>query len=368
MRKIILAQPFINIKEAKKNLNSVLKSNFINEGNETRIFEKKICKLLNVKYAVATTSGTAALFLALKAAGIKNGDEVIIPNISFPATANAVKMSGGKVILVDVNPSNLLIDEMSLLKKINQKTKFIIPVHVSGRGKNIKKILDICKKKSIKVIEDAAEALGSKIHGKNLGSFGTAGCFSLAPNKIITSGQGGIVVTNNSELFKKLKILKNQGREGPTTGGEDKYVSVGYNFKFTNLQSSLVISQLKTINWRIRRLKEIYQFYLNNLNQNKNFKIIKFNLKDGEVPLWVDVWCLKRNKLFNFLKKKNIICRYYWKPINTCKPYKSSFKDLPNSKKLQEKMMWLPSSLDMSIKEQKKICVNINLFFSKTRQ
>ena len=367
MKKIILAQPLINISDAKKNLNSVLKSNFINEGNKTGNFEKKICKLLNVKYAVATTSGTVALFLALKAAGIRNGDEVIVPNISFPATANAVTMSGGKVILVDVNPSNLLIDDKSLLKKINRKTKFIIPVHVSGRGGNIKKILEICKKKSIKVIEDAAEALGSKIQGKNLGSFGIAGCFSLAPNKIITSGQGGIVVTNNSELFKRLKRLKNQGREGPTTGGEDKYISIGYNFKFTNLQSSLALSQLKNINWRIKRLKEIYKFYLNNLNQNKNFKIIKFNLKDGELPLWIDVWCLKRNRLFNFLKKKNIICRYYWKPINTCKPYKSSFKGLLNSKKLQKKMMWLPSSLDMSIKDQKKVCEKINLFFSKMR-
>ena len=135
MRKIILAQPFINIKEAKKNLNSVLKSNFINEGNETRIFEKKICKLLNVKYAVATTSGTAALFLALKAAGIKNGDEVIIPNISFPATANAVKMSGGKVILVDVNPSNLLIDEKSLLKKLIKKLNLLFLCMYRGEVK-----------------------------------------------------------------------------------------------------------------------------------------------------------------------------------------------------------------------------------------
>ena len=367
MKKIILAQPLINIKDSSKIINSVLKSNFINEGSQTREFEKKICKLLKVKYAVTTTSGTVAIFLALKAAGIRNGDEVIIPNITFPATANAVKMAGGKIILADVNPINLLIDEKSLIKKINPKTKFIIPVHLSGRGGNIKKIVSLGKKKSIKIIEDAAEALGSKSQGKNLGSFGIAGCFSFAPNKILTTGQGGIVVTNNFKLFKKLKRLKDQGREGPTTGGEDKYVSIGYNFKFTNLQSSLALSQMKNINWRMKKLSKIYKFYLKNINQNKYFRIINFNIKDGELPLWIDAWCSNRNKLFNFLKSKNIICRYYWKPINTCKPYKSSFKDLLNSKKLQKKMMWLPSSLDMSIKEQKKVCEKINLFFSEMR-
>ena len=367
MKKIILAQPYINIKDSNKILNSVLKSNFINEGSQTREFEKKICKLLKARYAVTTTSGTVAIFLALKAAGIKNGDEVIIPNITFPATANAVKMAGGKIILADVNPMSLLMDEKSLMRKINPKTKFIIPVHLSGRGGNIRKILNLTKKKSIKIIEDAAEALGSKSLGKNLGTFGLAGCFSLAPNKILTTGQGGIVVTNNFKLFTKLKRLKDQGRKWPSTEDEDQYVSVGYNFKSTNLQSSLALSQMKNFNWRMKKLKNIHQYYLKNINQNKYFKIIKFNIKNGELPLWTDVWCLNRNKLFNYLKSKNIICRYYWKPINTCKPYKSSFKGLLNSKKLQKKMMWLPSSLDMSIKEQKKVCESINYFFSKNR-
>ncbi len=367
MKKIILAQPYINIKDSTKNLNSVLKSNFINEGNQTREFEKKICKLLKIKYAVTVTSGTAAIFLALKAAGIKRGDEVIIPNITFPATANAVRMAGGKIVLADVNPTNLLIDEKSLIKKINSKTKFIIPVHVSGRGGNIRKIINLGKEKSVKIIEDAAEALGSKNQGKYLGSFGTAGCFSFAPNKIFTTGQGGIVITNDYKLFKKLKRLKDQGREGPTTGGEDKYVSIGFNFKFTNLQSSLALSQMNDFNWRMKKLRSIHKFYLKNIYQNKYFKIIDFNIKEGELPLWTDVWCLHRNKLFNYLKSKNIICRYYWKPINTCKPYKSSFIGLPNSKKLQKKMMWLPSSLDMSIKEQKKVCEKINFFYSRFR-
>jgi len=365
MNKIILSRPVINLNNTKKLFNSVLKSNFVNEGKQTKKFEDKICKLLNVKYAVCTTSGTTAIFLALKASGIKYNDEVIVPNITFPATVNAVKMAGGKPVLVDVNPSTLLIDEYSLIKKISKKTKFIVPVHISGRGSNIQNLIKICKKKSIKVIEDAAEAFGSKYNKKSLGSFGLAGCFSFAPNKIITTGQGGVVITNNNRVFKNLKILKDQGRIGPTTGGEDKYVSEGYNLKFTNLQASLGLEQLITLRWRIKRLREIYKFYKKNIKQNHQFKLLKFSTSDGELPLWTDVWCENRNKLYKFLKKNNVICRYYWKPLNITYPHKSSFKNLLNSKKLQKKLMWLPSSLDMTIKQQKKICRLINLFYSK---
>ena len=265
MKKIILAQPIINLKESSKYIKKVLEKNFPNEGDQTRLFEKKICNFLKIKYAVCVTSGTTAIFLALKACGIKVGDEVIIPNITFPATANAVKMSGGKPVLVDVNPKTLLIDQESLIKKINRRTKFVIPVHVSGRGSNIKKILSICKKNSIKVIEDSAEAFGSKIKNKNLGTFGIAGCYSFAPNKIITTGQGGVVVSNDKKIYKKLIRLKDQGRVGPTTGGEDNYVSVGYNFKFSNIQSALGISQMNSIKSREKKLIKIHKYYLKNL-------------------------------------------------------------------------------------------------------
>lgn len=365
MKKIILSKPVINISKTSKILRDVLKSTFINEGKQARIFEKKISKFLGVKFAVTTTSGTTALFLALKACGIKYGDEVIIPNITFPATANAIKMAGGKPVFADVDPETILIDEKSLIKKITKKTKFIIPVHVSGRGGNIKKILKICKSKSIGVIEDAAEAFGSKLKKKNLGTFGKAGCFSFAPNKIITTGQGGVVVTNNINIFRKLKVIKDQGRVGPTSGGEDNYVSIGYNLKFTNLQSSLGISQMSNLDQRIKKLLQIHKFYKKNIVENDNFKIINFNIENGELPLWTDVWCNNRNKLYEYLEKNDVLCRYYWKPLNTNKPYLTSFKNLSNSKNLQNKLMWLPSSLDMSTREQKKVCDLINFFYSK---
>jgi perosamine synthetase len=363
--KILLAEPVLNSIDAVKLTNKVLRSNFPNEGKFARLLEKKICKLLNVKFAITTTSGTISIFLALKAIGVKKNDEVIVPNITFPATANAVELTGAKPVLVDVNIEDLLINEKSLLKNISKKTKAIIPVHISGRGSNIKNILKISKRKKIHVVEDAAEAFMSKLNNKYLGTFGSAGCFSFAPNKIFTTGQGGIVVTNNLTIYKNLLRLKDQGRVGPTTGGEDKYVSVGYNFKYTNLQAVLGLSQLKTLKKRINTLKNHYKFYKKNLIQNKNFKIIGFNLNKGELPLWTDVYSSKRNQLFHYLRKQGINCRYFWFPLNTCAPFKKSFLGLNNSKLLLNKLMWLPSSLALSKSDLRKICVKINKFNSK---
>ena len=368
MNEINFTKPKINYSETNKILAKVLKSGFINQGIKTREFETKICNFLKIKYAVTTTSGTSAIFLALKAAGVKKNDEVIVPNITFPATANAVKLAGAKPMLVDVNPESLLINQKSLKKIISKKTKFIIPVHISGRGNNITNIVKICKKNSIKIIEDAAEAFGSKINRKNLGSFGVAGCFSFAPNKLITTGQGGVVVTNSKHIFQNLKILKDQGRVGKITGGDDKYVSLGFNFKFTDLQAAVGLSQIKNLNWRVKKLKKIHNFYLKNIKQNKNIKIIKFHLNKGELPLWTDIWCNYRNELYKFLKSKNIECRYYWKPLNLCPSYLTSFKKLENSKKLQGKLMWLPSSLNITNNDQKKICNLINFFYKNKNE
>ena len=360
--KILLAEPVIETAATIPLVRQVLETNFPNEGKFTRLFEKKLSKLLKVKYVVAVTSGTISIFLALKAIGIKKNDEVIIPNITFPAVANAIELAGAKPILADVDKNNLLMDEKSLAKKISKKTKAIVPVYISGRGSNIKKILKIAKNKKLYVIEDAAEAFMSKNKNKYLGTFGDVGCFSFAPNKIITTGQGGIVVTNNKSIYKNLLRLKDQGRLGTTTGGEDNYISIGYNFKYTNLQAALGLAQLKKIRERINILKRHYKFYKENLIESKKFKLIGFDLKKGELPLWTDVYSAKRNQLFNFLKKQGINCRYFWYPLNTCKPYKQSFVGLKNSKILRGKLMWLPSSLKLKKKDLAEICNKINKF------
>jgi len=357
--------PSIDSRDSISLIKKILANETPNEGILTRKFEKNISKKLKAKYVIATTSGTISIFLALKALKIGYKDEVLIPNLTFAATANAVKLSGAKPILIDIDEKNLLLDVKKLKKKINKKTKAIIAVHISGRGSNIIQLKQISKKYKIKLIEDAAEAFASKYNNKPLGTFGEIGCFSFSPPKIFTTGQGGAIVTNNLKLYKEIIKLKNQGRIGNSDGGEDTFASIGYNFKFTNLQSALGISQLKNLHWRKKKLIENYNFYKKNIKESSNFKIFKFNLKKGELPLWTDIYCKKRNQLFNFLIKRGVECRYFWHPINYCKPYKQSFKNLEISKKLHGKLMWLPSSLKLKNNELLKICNLINEFNSK---
>ena len=148
-----------------------------------------------------------------------------------------------------------------------------------------------------------------------------------------------------------------------TTGGEDKYSTIGFNFKFTNLQGALGLSQLSNLKKRIKILRENYLIYEKNLNQNDNFRLIGFRIKKGEVPLWTDAYCKKRNALFKYLKTKGVTCRYFWHPLNYCKPYKQSFSKFKNSKFFFKKLIWLPSSLDTSNKDILKVCKLINNFY-----
>lgn len=344
----------------QKSIEKVVKLNYPNQGSFTKKFENKISKILKVRYVVAVPSGTVALYLALKAIGIKTNDKVIVPNITFTATANAVTMTGAKVILVDIDKKNLGICLFSLRKIINKnKIKAIIPVHISGRSSNVFEVIKLAKKNNISVIEDAAEAFYSK--NKNfLGTLGDLGCFSFSPNKIITTGQGGAIVTNNKKNYLKILKLRDQGRVGKVTGGgEDNIVSVGYNFKFTNILSSIGIAQLDKLKKRKKKLIKNYVLYKKNILPTQNFRLFEFDLKKGELPLWTDAYVLNRDKLISKLKKKGIECRKFWSPLNLHPHYKKSFKYFPNTKFYYKKLLWLPSSFDMSKKIIQKICKEI---------
>lgn len=362
MKKFYPTNPVINTTDTLRLIKICLNKNFPNENVLTKKLENILKKLLRVRHVILTTSGTSAIYLALKANNIGRGDEVIIPNITFPATANAVQMTGAKVVLADVCQKNLLLDVDLIKTKFSKKTKAIIPVHISGRGNNIINLKKFSDKKKVTIIEDSAEALGSKYKNKSLGTFGACGCFSLAPNKIITTGQGGIVVTNDKKLYKKIILLRDQGRYRDKKN-ESRYIYKGFNFKFTDLQSGLGLSQIKNFKKRKEKLLNIFKFYKKNLIKSKNFRIIGFDIKNGELPLWTDVYCTRAKSLYNYLKKKGIFCRLFWEPINTLKPYKKSFKNLQTSKKLKNNLMWLPSGQDLKKNELKFICSSINQFF-----
>ena len=331
--------------------------NYINEGDVVLNFEKKCKELLKAKFASSTTSGTIAMYIALKALGIGINDEVLVPDLSYIATANAVNMTGAKPVFVETDKENLLIDVTKLHKKINKKTKAIIPVHVSGRGKNIIKIKNFAKKNNIFLIEDAAEAFFSKYKKKFLGTYGDIGCFSFSPNKIITTGQGGLLITNNAEIYKKIKMFKNQGRSVQGSGGDDDHIIRGSNLRLTNLQAAVGLSQLKKIKKRAEILKSHYLYYKSNLNK----KIKLFDFRDEELPLWTDAYFLERDKLLGNLYKKNIDCRKFWRPMSEQKSYTSKVKiDL-----YYRNLFWLPSSFNLNISKKKYICKSINEYCLK---
>ena len=346
-------------------LKQVLESNFINEGTLTLQFQKEIEQLLGVKHVIAVTSATSAIFLALKSLNIGYGDEVIVPDLTFISTANAVEMTGATPILADIDPTNLTLDPVSFEKAITKRTKAVIPVHVSGRGGNLSMIQHIAKEKNIFVVEDAAEGFMSKYQGKYLGTIGLLGCFSLSPAKTITTGQGGLIATNSTKLYEKLVELKDQGRPKRGTGGDDIHMSVGYNFKFTDLQAAVGLGQLGYLDARLKRMRKNYEIYQNLLSSIPSIKVFDFNLQEGEIPQWIDATSLQRNELDAFLSKNGIDCRRFWHPIHKQKPYKQKDSLFPNSTKMSRQSFWLPSAFTLTDSDIKKVCTNIKLFLLK---
>src|SRR3990172_11434114 len=230
----------------------VIKSGQWLHGPFSKNFEEKFAKFSDVKFAASCSSGTTALFLALRSLGIQNGDEVIVPSFSFVATASCISMCGATPKFIDINPENFTLDPNQIQKNISSKTKAIIPVHLFGHPADMKHINEIAKKNSIYVIEDAARSHGAKYNGKRVGSLSDVACFSFYPSKNLTvCGDGGMITTNNKSIIEKVKILRNHGRK-------EKYVhfTLGYNFKLSEIQAGIGLARLQKLekNNRLRRI------------------------------------------------------------------------------------------------------------------
>ncbi len=348
--------------EEKALVADVIDSGFLNDGEVTTRFEGQVADLIGCKHVVATTSGTAAIFLALAGVGIGAGDEVLVPDVTFIATANAVSLTGAKPVLVDIDPQTLNLDPAGAERAITPRTKAIVPVHVSGRAADISAILKIAKRHGLLVIEDAAEAFLSKHSGKCLGTFGSAGCFSLSPNKTITTGQGGLIATDDDQLHVRLRELKDQGRPVRGTGGDDNHNSLGYNFKFTNMQAAIGLAQLKDLLRRVERMRSIYRGYRDSLRGVEGISVIPFNVEQGELPQWTDVLVDQRDALYDHLVSHGIRGRRYWHPIHTQAPYRMPGQQFPNSSKQVPHAMWLPSAFTLSDEDVAVVCAEIQSF------
>lgn len=344
----------------------VLESGYINEGEVTARFEQRIAELVGAKHAVATTSGTIAIFLALAAKGIGHGDEVIVPDVTFIATANAVTLTGAKPVLVDVDPKTLNVDPSAIERAITTRTKAVVPVHVTGRGADMAAIVALAKRHRLVVVEDAAEALRSKHEGRWLGTWGDAGCFSFSPNKTITSGQGGMIVTNDDALARRLREMKDQGRPVRGTGGDDLHPSLGFNFKLTNLQSAVALGQLHYLEERLGRQRRIYELYAAGLAGVRGIEVIRFDVEGGACPQWTDVLCDRRDALEAYLRERGASTRKFWFPLHTQAPYLLSDDAFPNATSATKRALWLPSAFTLTDDDVRAVVAHVRAFYEET--
>ncbi len=350
-----------------KSVYKVIKDGWISSnGPQVKIFENKLKKFIGKKYGSAVTSGTAALEIALKCINIKKNDEVIIPNFTIISNALAVIKQNAIPIPIDCDLKTWNMNVDLIEKSITKKTKAVIATHIYGYPLEIDKIKKICKKKKIFLIEDAAEMLGHKFNGKYCGSFGDISVFSFYANKHITTGEGGMLLTDNKRFYTKIESLKNL-----CFGKNNRYNhdDIGWNYRFTNLQASMGISQLKRINTIIKKKKEIGKNYYNKIVKNKNIYIQSPNYKNFKNVYWV-VGILIKNKKMTAIElqkklfKKGIDTRLFFWPMNKqtiLKKMKYKFKNnFKNSEYLSKYGLYLPSGLGTTKKEISFVANNLN--------
>jgi len=354
----------------KKNIIECLKTNWISsEGKFVREFENNFSKFNSRKYGIAVSSGTAALEVALKSLNLKKNSEVIIPSFSIISTALCVIKCGLKPILVDCNLFTWNVDAAEVIKKITKKTSAIILTHIYGLPVDLSTVLKVAKKKNIKIIEDAAEVIGLKYKNKMCGSFGDISTFSFYANKHITTGEGGMIVTNSKTLYLKCKSLRNLSF---SSSYYDRYNhdDIGWNYRMTNLQAALGCGQLISINKIIKRKREIGNLYYKNL-KNNNKVILQQNTNNYSNNIyWVFGILLKketkikRNLLMKKLLKYKIDTRPFFLSMNKQKIFNKMklFKkeSMPISEYLSKNGFYVPSGLGISNKEIKYVCEILN--------
>jgi len=362
-RRINQIQPWFDKKEQKAVLNYLKSGGWLTEFEKTRKFERMIADYVGSKYCSVVNNGTISLTIALMALDIGNSDEVIVPDYTMIASANAVILAGAKPVFVDIDPENLCLDFELTKNAITKKTKAIMLITINGRYPDMEKFVSLCRKKNIFLIEDAAQSFGSKYNNKHLGTFGIIGSFSFSTPKIITTGQGGALVTNDKKLYERILKIKDFGRR---KAGVDYHETMGYNFKFTDLQAVIGIEQMKKLEWRVNRKKEMLNLYKNLLKDVKEIEFIKTDLKDAS-PWFIDVMVpgSKRKKLIKFLGQKEIGARPFYPAIHTQPPYKWVKGRFPVSENISKRGLWLPSSSFLKNSDIKRICESIKEFFNE---
>jgi len=370
--KVPVNQPSL-LGNEKKYLMRCLNEGFVSSaGPMVKKFESKFAKKVNRKFAISVSNGTAALQLAYESLNLKRKDEVILPSFTIISCILPVIRNGAKPILVDSDPRTWNIDVDKIEKKITSKTKLIIVPHIYGLPAEMNSILKIAKKYKLKVLEDAAEVLGLTYKKKMCGSFGDVSIFSFYANKHITTGEGGMIVTNDKKIAEKCKSLRNI-----CFNNERRFLhyDLGWNYRFTNLQSALGLAQLEQLNKFVIKKRKIGEIYNKNLSKIKFFDTQLKKIKYAKNIYWVYGLLLKKNSPINLkslmekLKKSGVETRNFFWPLHQQPILRKMglFKNtkLPVSEYLARNGLYLPSGLSLTLNQQKFVIKQIKKIFSK---
>ena len=343
-------------------------------GKEIEEFEKMVADYVGVKYAVSFNSGTSALHAILLAYGISEGDEVIVPSFTFIATANSVLFVNAKPVFADIEEETFGLDPEDVKEKISSRTKAIMPIHYGGSPCKIREIKEVAEDYNLLLIEDAAESLGAHINGKKVGSYGDAAVFSFCGNKVITTGEGGIVVTNSDKIYEKLKLIRSHGRleREPyfTSSKTPDYIILGYNWRISSFTAALGISQMRKIDKVVEMRRKNAKYLTGRISKISGllppippegyyhvYQMYTVRVEEGRRT---------RDGLKDFLAEKGIMSKVYFEPIHLTYFYRSKFGyvggELPVTERLSGEVLTLPMYPALSFDEMDYIVNSIKEF------
>jgi perosamine synthetase len=365
--KIPLSAPDITEKEIEA-VGEVLRSPRLSLGPRLLEFEENIAEYVGSKHAVAVNSGTSGLHLCVRALGLKGGDEVITTPFSFVASANVLLYEGVIPVFVDIDPKTLNIDAKKIESAITPKTKAIMVVHVFGRPSPMCEIVELAKRRNLKVIEDACEAIGAESGGKKVGNIGECGVFAFYPNKQITTGEGGIIITDNKAIADKTRMLRNQGRDSTLDWFE--HSELGYNYRLSDINCALGIAQLKRIEEILQKREAVARKYHERLRGNSHLNLPEVDFENERISWFAYVLRLsqgfsrdERDQIVSEMQNLGIGCGRYFAPIHLQPYYVKNFGyrigDFPLTESAAERALALPFFNKITDSQIDEVCVTL---------
>lgn len=367
MMRIPLSAPDVTAAEIEA-VSAVLRTPYLSLGPKLEEFEQAAARYIGTSHAIAVNSGTSGLHLCIRALGISEGDEVIVPSFAFIAVANAPRYERATPVFVDIDPETLNLDPAKIEEAITPRTRAIVVVHTFGIPAAVTEIMEIARRHRLFVIEDACEAIGAEYEGRKVGSFGDAGVFGFYPNKQITTGEGGILVTNDPHIAELAKKLRNQGRGG--AGEWLEHEELGYNYRIAELNCALGVEQLKRIDAILARREAVAREYQRRLADHPDLELPPIALAGRRISWFVYVIRLRghcaashRDKLLEGMASRGIACGRYFAPIHLQPVYRTQphrCMDLTHTEFIAQRTLALPFFNSINDEQIEEVCQTLS--------